>query len=264
MKIHLAGFGPVRKAFMARYETEEEALEALSNVYLLTSFWEIYGNVKRNAIPFYIYQERHMLDSGAFSFIKGNNSENIDWDEYIGQYVKCIKETNQKYFFELDVDFTVGIERVEEFRDRIEQAVGRATIPVWHKSRGKEYWLRLVEEYDYVSIAGFASKHIKRREHKYLTWFLETARKNNCKVHGLGFTGFAAMHKYPFYSVDSTSWLSCAKFGGVSTAAINKDGQRVLVKRNKGDGIRCKNTADLYLLNFDAWVSYQKYAEKYL
>ena len=266
MKLHLASFDSISGKCRRDGETEEEMRERISSVYLLTSFWEIFGRYKRGYIPFWVYQQRHMLDSGAFSFMQGSGlQKDVDWDAYIDQYIGCIKETNQQYFFELDIDVCVGLKKVEEYRDKIEQAVGRATIPVWHKSRGKEYWLRLVEEYDYVSIGGIVAGEIKRTDYKYLPWFLETARKNNCKVHALGFTGFADIHKYPFYSVDSTSWLSGGRFfGGVYTTKINKYGQRILTKRDVGDDMRCKKTADMHLLNFEVWASYQKYAEKYL
>ena len=63
------------------------------------------------------------------------------------------------------------------------------------------------------------------------------------------------LHKIPFYSVDSTSWLSGNRFGAVYR--FNGNGFN---KISKPAGMRVKTnlTADN---NFYEWVKFQKYAE---
>jgi hypothetical protein len=126
-----------------------------------------------------------ILDSGAFSFIKKN--PNINWDDYIIKYANFINEYSIEKFFELDIDVIVGLKEVERLRSKLEKLTNKKCIPVWHKSRGKEYWLKMVKDYDYVAIGGIAIKVIKKNQFEFLNWFLYQAKKENCKVHGLGF-----------------------------------------------------------------------------
>ncbi len=61
-------------------------------------------------------------------------------------------------FFELDIDRIVGLEKVEEFRRRIESKTGKQSIPVWHSNRGWQYFVNMCKEYNYVSIGGIAKR----------------------------------------------------------------------------------------------------------
>lgn len=120
-----------------------------------------------------------------------------------------------KYFFELDIDAVVGLEEVEKLRKRLEAETGKKCIPVWHKSRGKEKFIEMCKEYDYVAIGGIVTKEIKPVEHKYFKWFIDTAHFYGCKIHGLGFTNLKGLYIYNFDSVDSTSWGSGWRFGSM-------------------------------------------------
>lgn len=150
-----------------------------------------------------------ILDSGAFSLL--NSSKNLDTflnnlDRYIQEYINFINKYDIKHFIELDIDSLVGYERVKEIRKRIEKETNKKCIPAWHLSRGLEEWKNLTKEYDYVAIGGIVTKEIKKRDYKkILPQLLKIARQNNCKVHGLGFTG-NNLKEYDFYSVDSSSW----------------------------------------------------------
>lgn len=109
-----------------------------------------------------------LLDSGAFTFMSDSKTS-IDWDEYVERYAGFINKHDIEHFFELDIDILVGINEVERLRYKLERLTNRQCIPVWHKSRGKDYWLKMVKDYDYVAIGGIASKEIKPSEYKYFT-----------------------------------------------------------------------------------------------
>ena len=113
----------------------------------------------------------------------------------------------------------------------------------------------MVDEYDYVAIGGIVTKEIKQSEHKIFYSLLEIAKKNNCKVHGLGYTNLKGIEKYHFYSVDSTSWLSGNRFGAVYWF----DG-KTMKKQNKKIGQRVKTNMTA-INNFNEWVKFSKYAE---
>jgi hypothetical protein len=198
-----------------------------------------------------------MLDSGAFTFMKGKH-DNIDWDDYTERYAQFINDNDIKLFFELDIDSVVGIKRVEHLRKKLERLTGKRCIPVWHKSRGRDYWIKMIKEYDYVAIGGIVSGEIKKQEYPFFNWLLAEAKKENCKVHGLGFTAFKELHKYKFYSVDSTAWL----IGNISGFVWLFNGKTVIQKYVE-DGYKLKNK-EVAIHNFQEWIKFQNYAKRHL
>lgn len=198
-----------------------------------------------------------MLDSGAFTFF--GSGKQVDWDEYLRKYAQFINEHQIKLFFELDIDQLVGYERVLYFRKRLEDMTGKASIPVWHKSRGREDYLKTCEEYDYVAIGGIVTKEITQKEYNVFPYLISEAHKRDAKVHGLGFTNLKGLTMYHFDSVDSTAWISGNRFGCV----YRFDG-KTMQKHDKRPGQRLANAKDVALHNFREWVKFQKYAEVYL
>ena len=88
---------------------------------------------------------------------------------------------------------------------------------------------------------------------------LKIARENKSQVHGLGFTRRQGIKKYRFNSVDSTSWLSGPKFGGIYQ--FTGDSLKLL---KKPTGKRIKDYRKLAAHNLKEWVKFQKYADKFL
>lgn len=202
--------------------------------------------------------ENFMLDSGAYTFLAQKKRMDADWDEYVERYAETIVRRGIKYFFELDIDSLVGLDEVERLREKLEQLTGRKSIPVFHKARGKQYWLDMIAAYDYVAIGGIVTKEIKMREHKFLSWFLKTAREKKTRVHGLGYTNFVGLTKYPFYSVDSTSWVG-SKYG----ILYRFDGKTIKQVR-KPAGARMSDYKLFDRHNLRSWMNFQTYAEQNL
>lgn len=199
-----------------------------------------------------------LLDSGAFTFLQKARN-NVDWDAYVRRYAQFINEHGVKLFFELDIDGIVGLKEVERLRGLLERLTARRCIPVWHKSRGKQYFLDTVKRYDYVAIGGIVTKEIMPKEYKCFPWFINTAHEHGAKIHGLGFTRLRDYHLYPFDSVDSTTWLSGRRFGIVYQF---KDGQLLAHKGHSGPPAGNYKSVDVH--NLREWVKYQRYAELYL
>lgn len=201
---------------------------------------------------------KFILDSGAFSFITSLKEKKLNWNEYVISYGNFIKEHDVKLFFELDIDPIVGLKEVERLRNLLEKTAERKCIPVWHKSRGLQYWKDMCKNYDYIAIGGIVTQEIKRTEYQIFNPLLKIAAQNNCKVHGLGFTNLEGIKKYKFYSVDSTAWLSGNKFGSVYLF-----NGTTMIKQNKKPGQRVK-TNDTVIHNFKEWVKFSQYAENNL
>jgi hypothetical protein len=228
MKVYLAGFKTIEKHWG----------EPTEDIYLLSSFYEH----KNGAYGAYVRQSRHMLDSGAFTFIQ-NKKKTTGWDEYIERYAQFINENNIDLFFELDIDSVVGLKEVERLRDKLETLTNKKSIPVWHKSRGQAYWLAMCEEYDYVAIGGIASGEIKKDEYRFFPTLINLAKERGAKVHGLGFTSVPLLFKYRFYSVDSTTWNVGGKYGNVCVIDLCRASERPTKETERDESGRCYASA---------------------
>lgn len=184
-------------------------LDVAGRVNLLESFYYVADWQTRNLHRF----KSFMLDSGAFTFAYGSG-DHVDLGEYLRSYIDYINENDVDLFFELDVDKLVGYERVLEFRRELEGGTGRRCIPVWHLSRGRDEWLRMCDEYDYVALGGLAAKEFRDQE-RYIPWFTRTAHERGCRVHGLGYTKLQHLPHMGFDSVDSSAWLAGNRGGFV-------------------------------------------------
>lgn len=200
-----------------------------------------------------------MLDSGAFTFFSAGGGA-VDWNDYIKRYAAFINRNGVDKYFELDIDKLIGYEKVLYYRAKLEDMTGKPCIPVWHKSRGFDDFIKICEKYDYVSIGGIVTKEITQKEHKYFPRFINTAHKNGAKIHGLGFTNVKGLRRYHFDSVDSTSWLSGGRYGSV----YKFDGQTITVKMKKTKGKRIADYKAAEIHNFKEWEKFAEYAEKYL
>ena len=244
------------KVYLASLKGHEDAVKASTydtqKICVLESFYYMKDWMK----PYIRDHWDFLLDSGAFTFMNDKkNSTGVNWDAYLTRYISFINEMNIDKFFELDIDSVVGLKKVEELRDRLEAETGKKSIPVWHKSRGKEYWFKMCEEYDYVAIGGMASNvGYKDKVEAVFPWFLAEARKRNTKVHALGYTSLAGMERYKFHSVDSTAWI----YGNRGGFLYQFNG-RTLLKIDKPKGTRLKSRA-VAINNFKEWVKFQQYA----
>lgn len=195
-----------------------------------------------------------LLDSGAFTYIN-SNPKKLNWEEYVRNYGRFVREHGILNFFELDIDPIVGIKEVERLRSILEEEAGRKCIPVWHKSRGLDYWKKMIRDYEYVAIGGIVTKEIRKEQYDVFIPLLKMARSEGTRVHGLGFTSLEGLKKYPFYSVDSTAWLSGNKFGAVYQFTGDS-----LIKQKKEKGQKVKNIQTA-TQNFIEWAKFGKYAE---
>ena len=243
------------KLFMAGTSAFSWLFKEITPLYVLESFYYI-QDWQIKEIPKY---KMFLLDSGAFTFMNNTKNKNgVDFDEYLTRYINFINKNDIKYFFELDIDSVVGYDKVKQLRKRLEKETHKKCIPVWHKSRGLEEYIKLTKEYDYIAIGGIVTKEIKPSEYKFFPKLLEIASKNKCKVHGLGFTGKKAF-KLNFYSVDSTNWLQNGKFGGVEYF-----NGKELVKVDAPKGKKNIYYRDRYKFLVPEYIKFQKYLDKNL
>jgi hypothetical protein len=250
MIVYLADFATIAKTYRGSSE----------DIWLLSSY---YKHSKDKQLPAYLYQSRHILDSGAFSFF--GNKRAVDWDSYVDQYVEFIQETKQRLFFEMDVDVVTGLKRVEQLRTRIELKTGKQTIPVWRPSRGVQYWHKMVRAYKYVAISAsgkYDSAWVKKPEaDNVLQKMIAIAHDNDTKVHGLGFTTVNRIQRIKWDSVDSTRWIAGAQYGNVMQFTKQLDGTIVMKSHKPPPGYRGKDREQMNQHNFVEWVKFQRWME---
>lgn len=202
--------------------------------------------------------DNFLLDSGAFSFMSGAQCSKQSIMGYADRYIQFINEYHIKRFFEIDVDTIFGIEFVENLRRRIEVQTGRKSIPVWHKSRGIEYWKRMVDQYEYVAIGGLVF-HTKKSEMPFIKKMVTYAKSKGVKVHGLGFTKTKELREWDWYSVDSSAWTKAAALG---QRRHDFNGQYIESQKICGNGFKV-DLEKLICHNGLEWCKYQRYMRRY-
>lgn len=255
MKIFLAGgisgnlrdfWNKVMKIYEAAHSSRDEIIEAMKvfiagdneKKQILTDKLESYEMISSDDA----LKSINILES--YYYLR-NNEDFMKLVQYFGSFL---------------LDSVVGLAEVERLRYKLETLTGKKPIPVWHKNRGKEYFIRMCEEYPYVAIGGIVTKEIPRKIYKKaFPWFIKTAHEHKCKIHGLGYTTIANLKKYHFDSVDSTAWLHGNR-GGYLYKFNPKTG---LMEKMSKDSCRLKSREG-DVNNFNEWVKFGKYAEKFL
>jgi len=120
----------------------------------------------------------------------------------------------------------------------------------------------MCEEYKYVAIGATGRNEDSawtKKQPEILNYFITTAHKMNCKIHGLGFTRMNLLDQLHFDSVDSTAWTAGNRFGFV----FKFDG-KTMQKINCPSGKRMGDTRKIALINYVEWLKFQRYAEVFL
>ena len=175
---------------------------------ILVSYFELGKNVTLKNL--YNQGFNIMLDSGAYSFAVSERQNRVDFDKYLVDYISFL-EKNKKYvesYVELDIDNVVGVEKVKQYR-KIMETYNLQPVVVWHPIRGKAAWIQHCK--DYARIGFNTIKDVKTAQQ--VGWLLKQSEKYGAKVHGFGTTKANFMKNNPFYSVDSTSWMSGGRYG---------------------------------------------------
>lgn len=195
--------------YFAGYSTDKELPQVTGVENLLESYLYFKGkdfvswNRNVGAIGKNIF-----IDSGAFSaFTKGKK---IDIDEYI----KFIKE-NQSYITTYATLDVIGDYEATRKNTEYMEASGLHPLPTFHYGSPLSELERLCKKYDYIALGGLVPLSMQRKKlQAWLDKCFSVIMKQDklIKVHGFGVNSFWAWKRYPFYSVDATSWLMGGKF----------------------------------------------------
>lgn len=229
--------------------------------YILESYY--YDRTNLNVAKLIPHFKGFLLDSGAFTFRRHNGSNDHSYEEYASKYAEYINEYRINRYFELDIDNIVGYDRVLQIRKTIEHLTCKQCIPVWHPSRGKDDYINMCKEYQYIAIGGIAglSKNddIYIMYRKSFPWLIDIAHKYSAKIHGLGYTDMAGLQQYHFDSVDSATWVHGNRCGFLYWF----DGK--IVRREMApDGHCLTDSRATAIHNYGEWLKFQKFALTHL
>ncbi len=182
-----------------------------------------YHGLKNAGIPTFDMRESAefgldlFLDSGAFTaFSKGVEIS-------VEQYAEFVKEYGDMFTVCSSLDaIGSGDESARGSWENFQalQGLDANVWPVWHV-REPDSWLEqyIEEGWEFIFIGGMVpetTKWLKERLDGLFYGILTDEEGLPCaKYHGFGLTDQLLMFRYPWYSVDSTSWLMTGVFGSV-------------------------------------------------
>ena len=207
MKINFAGTPGTKE--------RERDWQKLINKRLL-SFWN-YINNEFN-IPFAFEESMKnkidiFLDSGAFSAFTQNIQIDID------EYINFIKEhqSNLEVYANLDV---IGSPKGTWMNQKIMERAGLNPLPCFHYGEDIKWLNRYLKSgYEYIALGGMVPIStrdlIKWLDILFSDYLTDSNGYPIIKVHGFGLTSLTLMLRYPWFSVDSTSWVMTGRMGSI-------------------------------------------------
>ena len=183
--------------------TEEEgrAALALPPYRVLCSYWCFRKNI--DLVKGYIASDYELfLDSGAYS--AANTGAPIDMEDYIAY----INESGAMLYAGLDVigDPITTMRNIKTMEER-----GLHPIPTFHMG-GDPKDLRALFDYPYIALGGMVFSTGRERYCDEI-WNILLKEAPGIHVHGFGMANIALMERYPWFSVDTSSWKDGRRFG---------------------------------------------------
>lgn len=153
---------------------------------------------------------KFFLDSGAFS--ADSQGKPVILDDYIA-FIKQ-HEALLDIYPVLDV---IGDYKATWENQRIMEEAGLNPLPVFHVEDPMECLTKCLD-YEYFCLGGMAGGASHATRERFLNRCFDIIcgspdRMPRSKVHGFGLASPSLMTAYPFYSVDTSSWVAYSQYG---------------------------------------------------
>lgn len=152
------------------------------------------------------------LDSGAYSAFTRGRPVNID------EYITFIKKHIDVITLYANLD-VIGDAEATYKNQLYMEAHGLSPIPTYHHKEPVKYLLEYVHKYPYIALGGMVGVRVN----ELMAWLDPIFQNYICdkkgmprlKVHGFGITSVPLLVRYPWFSVDSTTWRVGGQYGHI-------------------------------------------------
>lgn len=143
-----------------------------------------------------------MVDSGAYSAWSRGAEVNVEG------YAAVIEKYQPSEYINLDV---IGNREQTDINQDYLEGRGLHPIPVYHAGESMEILSRLAGKYKRIGIGGLVE--LRQRDRQKANTLVQQITNDypNIKFHGFGIGSLEPEHM-GLYSVDSTTWISAARF----------------------------------------------------
>ena len=172
------------------------------------------------------------IDSGAHTLLKlhTHNKKHEEqftffktkefWD-YVDGYAEWIHKNIKVIDIYANVDVILNAEASWEVYDYMRKTHGLNPMPVFHFGEDIKWLKKYMDCTDYIAVGGVALGVSTRKYWERDVGFADNVFTTICdssgmpqyKIHGFAVTSFPVMKLYPWYSVDSTTWVQYSRNG---------------------------------------------------
>ncbi len=197
--------------------------------------------VEDHQIEFVGHIESHFLDSGAFTLkvaaqqYAADNPGKSEWDfyntkehwEYLSDYGYFVNKNKIAIDYYANVDVMPNSEGIPNpkltYRNQkwLEKEWDLRPVPVVHYKTDLKWLQRYIDEgYDLIGLGGLVGSTAGDSCRGWIDRCFDLVcdtpnRLPRVRLHGFGVTVYDLMIRYPWFSVDSTSWTKVGAYGGI-------------------------------------------------
>lgn len=159
------------------------------------------------------------LDSGAFSaFTKGVQVD-------IAGYCKYVRDNQDIIECASVLDHIGSAQGTYENQCKMER-LGVTPLPCFHYGEDERYLEYYIANYEYITLGGMVPISTPQLQlwldHLWHNFLADSDGKPKLRVHGFGLTSLPLMKRYPWYSVDSSTWVQWAANGMILVPSLGQ------------------------------------------
>ena len=212
--VYTNGFRKGQSTYPKLNEREAEIVDTIPNIL------ESYHYVNRQK---YVDEMRAdgaqvFLDSGAFS--AWSSGVTIDLPKYC-RYIQENEDIIRKDDGIVMASVLDGIgDPLQTWRNQNEmEARGVTPLPCFHFGEDERYLEYYMSKYPYITLGGMVGKTVEQLivwlDRIWERYIIDGSGRPRAKFHAFGITSIRVMERYPWYSVDSSSWIQFGAYGSM-------------------------------------------------
>jgi hypothetical protein len=217
MKVFLAGETPLSKLASWKRDGVDIDPVQLESVIKRRLFSYYYHNDKGGSLDKEVRASIALghelfLDSGAYSAFTKKETISVD------QYGKFMLRQGHHFAVRANLD-DIGDDGPKSWANlKALESMGCKPFPVFHYGDQYSYLTKMLDEgYPFMALGGLVGASTKMLmewlDHVWANYLTNKDGTARTRVHGFGLTSFPLMFRYPWYSVDSSSWVMTSIFG---------------------------------------------------